>query len=389
MNKSHVEFWKLLGASQFIINTISNSYVIPFVHTPPHASFLNNQSAFQHKEFVASAIACCKCYCHRVIETRTTWNSFVKLDLYAHHELQFWKTEVHKFNSHSLVHKPSTPTRFVYSDASNSGCAAFISLDECPIFYKNWEALEMKQSSTWRELQCVNYALDSFKNLLGSCTVKCFTDNQCVPKILEGGSTKEHLHKIALEIYYCTRKNDISLEVEWIPRNQNEKADYLSKVIDFDDWRVKDKYFQAVTAHWGLCTIDCFASCQNKKVPKFYSKFFSPATLGVDALAFSWSGEFCLLAPPLCLISRVILHVHVSRCRAVLAVPVWSSAVFWPLLINADGTFRSIIIDCLYLELGKDVFEHGANKMSLFGSENFNTAVAFLLLNGANQLQRN
>ena len=55
--KSHVEFWKLIGASQFIINTISNGYVIPFVHTPPRASFLNEQSAFQHKEFVASAIA--------------------------------------------------------------------------------------------------------------------------------------------------------------------------------------------------------------------------------------------------------------------------------------------------------------------------------------------
>ena len=55
--ESHVEFWKLIGASHFIINTISNGYVIPFVHTPPHATFLNNQSAFQHKEFVASAIA--------------------------------------------------------------------------------------------------------------------------------------------------------------------------------------------------------------------------------------------------------------------------------------------------------------------------------------------
>ena len=72
-------------------------------------------------------------------------------------------------------------------------------------------------------------------------------------------------------------------------------------------------------------------------------------------------------------------------------MPVWPLAEFWPLLINADGTFRSIIIDYLYVELlvGKDVFKHGANKMSLFGSENFNTAVAFLLLNGANQLERN
>ena len=55
--RSHVAFWKSIGASQFIINTISNGYVIPFVHTPPRASFPNNHSAFQHKEFVESAIA--------------------------------------------------------------------------------------------------------------------------------------------------------------------------------------------------------------------------------------------------------------------------------------------------------------------------------------------
>ena len=54
---SHVEFWKLFGASQLIINTISNGYGIPFVHAPQHASFPNNQSAFQDKEFVESALA--------------------------------------------------------------------------------------------------------------------------------------------------------------------------------------------------------------------------------------------------------------------------------------------------------------------------------------------
>ena len=80
--------------------------------------------------------------------------------------------------------------------------------------------------------------------------------------------------------------------------------------------------------------------------------------------------------------------MRVSRCRAVLVVQVWPSAVFWPLLMNTDGTFRFIIIDYFYVKLGKDVFEHVANKISLFGSEHFNTAVVFLLLNGANQLER-
>ena len=310
---------------------------------------------------------------HGVIETRTGWNSCVILDSRAVHELQFWRAEVHNFNYRSLAHKSTVPTRFVYSDASYSGCAAFISRDDCPIYYKNWGEIEMRQSSTWRELQCVSYALDSFKSLLRSHTVKWFTDNQCVQRILEAGSMKEHPHKIALDIYYCARQHDISLEVEWIPRTQNQKADYLGKIIDFDDRHVKDKYFQAASAYWSTCAIDCFASCENKKVPKFYSKFFSPGTSGVDAFSFNWSGEFCWLAPPLCLISRVTLHVCISKCRAVLVVPVWPSAHF-------------IIIDYIYVECGKDVFEHGGNKLPLFGSDNFNGAVVFLLLYGARRL---
>jgi hypothetical protein len=43
-----------------------------------------------------------------------------------------------------------------------TGCAAFISVGDMPIFYKNCNEIEMKQSSTWRELMCVKDALQSF-----------------------------------------------------------------------------------------------------------------------------------------------------------------------------------------------------------------------------------
>jgi hypothetical protein len=65
-----------------------------------------------------------------------------------------------------------------------------------------------------------------------------------------------------------------------------------------------------------------------------------------------------------------------------LTVPFWPSAVFWPFLINVDGNFRPFVLDFVYVENGKDVFEHGANKMSLFGSNNFHSPVLFLLLDG-------
>ena len=63
--------------------------------------------------------------------------------------------------------------------------------------------------------------------------------------------------------------------------------------------------------------------------------------------------------------------------RAILMAYFWPSAVFWPFLINVDGSFRPFAVDFVYLENGKDVFEHGANKMSLFRSNNFNSPVLF------------
>lgn len=192
---------------------------------------------------------------------------------------------------------------------------------------------------------------------------------------------KEHLHRIALDVYFFTKHHHIDLEVEWIPRTENEKADYLSKIIDPEDWGIKNAYFHAVSAHWGInFTIDSFANSVNKKTPRFYSKFYNPDSPGVDAFAFEWYGEFCWLALPISLVGRALQQVLASRCLAVLVVPVWSSSVFWPLLVTEFNSFRPFVIDYLYIENGKDVYEHGMNTNSLFGSNNFTRAVAFLLL---------
>ena len=74
----------------------------------------------------------------------------------------------------------------------------------------------MNQSSTWRELHCVRFALKSFAHLLSGCDVKWFTDNQAVPSIVHSGSMKEHLHILALDIFQTAKDNKIDIEVEWI-----------------------------------------------------------------------------------------------------------------------------------------------------------------------------
>ena len=52
----HVTSWKPIGASEFIVDTISRGYIIPFLTTPPKACFKNNRSALAYPVFVNRAI---------------------------------------------------------------------------------------------------------------------------------------------------------------------------------------------------------------------------------------------------------------------------------------------------------------------------------------------
>ena len=61
--------------------------------------------------------------------------------------------------------------------------------------------------------------------------------------IVEVGSTKLDLHRLAVKIFQFCAKHNIRLEVQWIPRKKNEKADYISRLIDFDDWQITPEFF--------------------------------------------------------------------------------------------------------------------------------------------------
>ena len=117
------------------------------------------------------------------------WDSCVELDPCARKELEFWENNVSNLNSRSFLNTVRKPSRIVYSDASATGCAAFIAIDDTPVSYINWDSLQMNQSSAGRELPRVSFALKRFAHLLSGCDVKWFTDNQAVPSIVHSGTT--------------------------------------------------------------------------------------------------------------------------------------------------------------------------------------------------------
>jgi hypothetical protein len=127
--------------------------------------------------------------------------------------------------------------------------------------------------------------------------IKWFSDRQTACKIISVGSMRFDLHIIALKIFQICADNAIHLEIQWIPRTEIEKADFISRIIDIDDWQITRDCFEAIERLWGIHTVDCFANYYNKKVSKYFSRFWNPGSSGVDFFVQNIKGENCLVVP--------------------------------------------------------------------------------------------
>jgi hypothetical protein len=117
----------------------------------------------------------------------------------------------------------------------------------------------------------------------------------------------------------------------WVSRDNPflQKADCPLKGIDSDNWSVGAEDFSNLDVRFGPFTIDLFATCENKKTERFYSRSFERGNTGTDAFAHKWDGECAYLAPPVTFVMRAIRKAAVSKMRGVNIVPLWKGAKFW------------------------------------------------------------
>ena len=311
---------------------------------------------------------------YKAIESRLSWESSLNIYLIPGvlDEFRFWQK--------SIITKPERPlfnsslqSFNIYSDASQVACAAYIKNESNFMCHRNWTVEESVKSSTWRELQAVLFALQSFLSKLSGFSVRWFTDSQNCARIVESGSTHHDLHMLSLQIFELCIQNKISLNISWIPRESNQIADYLSKLCDIDDWGVSIEFFKFMDDLWGPHTIDRFANHYNNRVDRFNSLVWVPGTEAVDAFSVDWSQDNNWLVPPIYLVPRVIKHLQFYKASGTLIVPYWPSAPFWPLLFGNNNNASHFISDILEFPKGQDIYVQHRNKNSIFGSPVFSS----------------
>uniref|UniRef100_A0A914WRW9 RNase H type-1 domain-containing protein n=1 Tax=Plectus sambesii TaxID=2011161 RepID=A0A914WRW9_9BILA len=303
------------------------------------------------------------------------------LCLMEQNELRFWLESLHALNDCSL-RESAGAERVVACDASASAAGA-IYVDRAGhrhVATSVFSPREAAQSSTYRELITVLFALQSFSQFLKGKRVVFQTDNMGVTAIVRKGSGKSNLQAVAEQIYvFCTR-NACSLEVVWVPREDNTEADEASRIVDFDDWGVRAKFFEICDKKWGPHTIDRFADHRNTKLPRFNSKFFVPGTEAVEAFACNWAWEMNWLTPPISLIIRTVKHLEDCRGRGTLAVPEWPTKAFFALLRPDGVAWAPFVKDVLRFPPGTRLFNPATQFTSVFNEEFSRSPFLFLLL---------
>jgi hypothetical protein len=171
----------------------------------------------------------------------------------------------------------------------------------------------------------------------------------------------------------------ITFNLAWVPRTQNEAADYLSKVVDPDDWSVEDQIFSFLEKTNQKFDLDVFASDKTSKCKKFYSKWWCAGTSGINAFCFDWSNCFCWIVPPPNVILETILHAIKHNVSGILIIPKWESAVFWPALYETGSLPEGWSILHEYVN-PKCFFAQGEFANKMFTCKAFSGNVLVILL---------
>lgn len=144
---------------------------------------------------------------------------------------------------------------------------------------------------------------------------------------------------LALNILKICLQNQIDLTIQWIPKEENEIADYISKIRDLDAWGVSPEFCHVMYDKYDLIpwmyALMVLTPCYLGLIPVF---FCHPLSEGVDAFTRLWEGGNNWLVPPVSLVKRAILHSVTCRAECTLVVPFWPSSPFWSSIFDRDGS---------------------------------------------------
>jgi hypothetical protein len=237
------------------------------------------------------------------------------------------------------VLRPSTSHKFtLQTDSSGHGWGAVLIQQDTTLsrYSGFWTKQEARRHITWLEAKASALALGQALDLLPQgCELKLQVDAISTRHAWAKGSKLPHLNDLVVGPKVAAHQKRIFLAPEYLPGVLNTQADWLSRHqerLDPDNYRLHRSWFHRICRLFRYTpTVDLFASQLNHQLPRYGSWKSDHRSLG-NAFGLDWSQELAWANPPWALAQRMLKKVQDDRATALVALPVWRTAPWWPLL---------------------------------------------------------
>ena len=248
--------------------------------------------------------------------------------------LLWWVSDTGFLCNRTAPLREPVPTLHIWSDASMVGAGAHSSRGG--MMQRTWTEEELSEDPhiNLLEVRAGKEAVDVLAE--EGDRVRLRIDNTTAVSYIskQGGTRSGPLSKEACELWTLAEERNITLLTpHWISTHDNVGADLLSRT-KLDVWEVKldEDLFQLVVDHFKVTpTLDAFASCKTRQLPRYMSWREDKEAVGRDALMCRWDAVTWLF-PPVPLLTKVINKVKEDRITAVLICPHWPTSLWWLLL---------------------------------------------------------
>ena len=215
-------------------------------------------------------------------------------------------------------------------------------------------------SSLRRELAAVRFGLVTLtQELPAGTTVLLRVDNLGAYQLLsrgDGSATAADDGIIRDILSHCASRR-IFLVVNWTPRELNEWADHISKLVDHGDWMIQPMLFKALFERFRGFNYDLFSSGRTRqsapdgRTVAWFSRWAEPGSSG-DAFAADWGTLGRVWAcPPLALIEFCIVKAHLERADIVIVLPKFTNMLWRRWLFGSNGHRHNAIVGVV--DIGK------------------------------------
>ena len=148
------------------------------------------------------------------------------------------------------------------------------------------------------------------------------------------------LLEVLLDILALGDSEGCEIRFRWVPREQLQDADDLSKLVDRMDFSLKKAAFKYVLARFGPVDIDAFAAPHNAIAKRFYARHGAVSAEARDAFAQSWSSGVLYMLPDFHAIDKVLDKIECDNAIVIIIVPVWRHKSWWHRLWSGAWSHR-------------------------------------------------